>query len=753
MASFRSTFAIQGIDKLSVPFKSISRNVKETGASFRQSSKDLKGLQDKLSKITSYNKNLGASRKLKDEWLKQQKVAGDLAREISNTEKPTRKMINEQKRAFREAEKLRRKHERMTEKVSVSAAKLNELGISTKHVGQETYKLRQEEQKLNKVLEDQKKRLDNVTRANKQLSKARDVRAAREQSAANLAIAGQAARGLGLGIFQKAAAPVGTSVNFEAAMSGVAAKALSGVQDPDQKKSIFKRLEEDALALGSATSFSATQVASAQEKLAMAGVHHSEINQQTLKGLLATAKAGQLELADATSLTTSVVRGFGLQFSQIGEVGDILAFTANNANTNMSEMAEVFKDVGPVAKTAGVNLKQVSGMIGVLANVGVRGGIAGTALKNTLLNLASPASSGAKALDRIGVATKTAEGKLKPLTEIFADIAQKTQNMGEADRIAIFEDIGGREAIAGFSALIDKASTLKGVMELKKIENNMDSVRGTAQRMGDALSDNAQGKIVELGSAWEGLSITIGKMALPMLKDFTVALTQTVRNVREFATENPKTTKTVLGLGLAFGGLVVVGGTLLTTIASIKAGFAVMAFAATAMKVKGVFALTSFATAFTTMAKVVGLGLKTMALSLSATGIGALVVGLGLAAGLVIANWDKVKSFFLSMWEEIKPIWETITSFVGAVGGPFVDLLSGKNPGEGTASTQAESFITGANAPKLAAAAAGGGVSVSAPVNISVNGGDPEEIERAVKRGIDGATREAEKRQRGRMFD
>jgi phage tail tape measure protein, TP901 family len=65
-----------------------------------------------------------------------------------------------------------------------------------------------------------------------------------------------------------------------------------------------------------------------------------------------------------------------------------------------------------------------------------------------------------------------------------------------------------------------------------------------------------------------------------------------------------------------------------------------------------------------------------MKFALISTGIGAIVVALGMAAAYLIENWDEVKAFFLEIWESVKPYWESTTKFFSDLWQGVSDFLS-----------------------------------------------------------------------------
>lgn len=670
MASFRSSFVIEALDRFTIPFRSISKEAQLSSDRMKESAKGLRSVKDQLSNIDAFHKHKNAAAAVKKEYRDSAKKLDELSEKLKSTTTPSRELREEFRKAEQETKRLKREHESLTQKTTTAAARLKEFGITKKNISQETHRLRKEEEEYNKTLERQKKRVDEAVKANKTMEEARTRKERRQASAQAMAVVGETSTNMGMGIFNAMRSPVQTAIDFEAQMSAVGAMALGDVTNLDEKAQELKRLKDIAIDLGASTSFSAQEVGAAQEELAKAGVSYKDITKENVSGLLDVAKAGKLGLEEATSISTSVVRGFGLEIGKLGEVGDILSYTANVSSTDIHELGEVFKEVGPIAKTAGVDLKSVSGMIASLANVGIRGSIAGTALKNTILNLASPAAGGAKALKRLHIETRDAHKNLRPLSDILADVAAKTAKMGTAERVGIFEKIAGREGLAGFSALVEKAGTKEGMAELKQIETGFDNVAGSAKRMGDALSDNTKGALQELSSSWEGLVLTVMDAAIPVIRDVVKALAESVGVVTKYAKENPELTASILGTVAALGSFLVVGGTLFKLFSVFKMSLSVVSYGFTAMRVSGGFLFRSLLGGF----KLVALGLRALTAAFGATGVGAIVIALGLAATAIWYYWDDIAAFFLKFWEPIKPKWEKFATFLSELFAPFIKL-------------------------------------------------------------------------------
>ncbi len=65
--------------------------------------------------------------------------------------------------------------------------------------------------------------------------------------------------------------------------------------------------------------------------------------------------------------------------------------------------------------------------------------------------------------------------------------------------------------------------------------------------------------------------------------------------------------------------------------------------------------------------KAVAIGIRVLSIAMMSNPIGLILGGIAIVAGLIIANWDKVKSWFKSFIEWLKPVWKPIYNVIKAV--------------------------------------------------------------------------------------
>lgn len=205
---------------------------------------------------------------------------------------------------------------------------------------------------------------------------------------------------------------VGSS--FEAGMSEV--EAISGATGSE-----LEALEDKAKSLGSSTKFSATEAASAMTNMSLAGWSVS----QTLSGIdgvLQLAAASGMDLADASQVVTDNISSFGLEAESAMHIADMMAYAQANSSTTAAELGEAYKNCGANMNAAGQDIETTTSMLESLANNGLRGSEAGTALAAVMRDMTSKMKDGKIAVGDTSVAVMDSAENFRDMTDILKDV-------------------------------------------------------------------------------------------------------------------------------------------------------------------------------------------------------------------------------------------------------------------------------------------------------------------------------------------
>lgn len=456
------------------------------------------------------------------------------------------------------------------------------------------------------------RQFDGITKAGKAASKAFELSANLKQSADGL-------KAFADDLTSLVKKPLDTFTDFEKEMSKVRANTFNGVLTQETRKE-FADLSAAARQLGADTQFSGMEAAQGMTILATQGFAAKQ-QMEAMPGILDIAAASVESIATSADIATASMVQFGLKATDMGRIGDVLVKSGKASNIGLTDIGEALKYVGSKAGEAGVSLEKTTAMIGALGNAGVKGSMAGTALRAMLSGLQAPTKQGKSALALLGINTKDKAGNLKEIDVLLAEIERsmdKKFGVGKQGnkRAALLKAIVGEEAASSASILARAA----GAGELQKlIEANM-SAAGTAAAVAKDMSNNTAGAKKELDSAIEELHLTIGEVLIPTLGDLVKGTREVVVEWTAWAKENPEVVKTV---GLVIGALAGIG----LVAAPILRG----------------------AAAVNTLISVVRVATAVMI----ANPILAIITAIALAAYLIYENWEGVSGFFQRHWKAI----------------------------------------------------------------------------------------------------
>lgn len=414
-------------------------------------------------------------------------------------------------------------------------------------------------------------------------------------------------------------------MDFEAAMSEV--QAISGATGSE-----LDALVEKAKYMGATTKFSASESAEALKYMAMAGWDTSQML-DGLDGVMALAAASGESLGSVSDIVTDSMTAFGLSAQQAGEFADVLAAASSKSNTNVGMLGESFKYVAPVAGALGYTVQDVSTALGLMANAGIKSSQAGTSLRTALTNMANPSKAMASAMQELGISLTDNSGQMKSLDQIMRELQVAFSGLSESQQASYAATIFGKEAMSGMLAIINTTEE-----DYNKLSDAIYNSAGAAQEMADIMQNNAKGGVTQLMSAVEGLAIQISDILIP---HFNKAVDFIKKWVDWFASLDQGTQKTIVtiaGLAAALGPVLIVIGSLISTLANLIT------------VIKGV---SSALTLLSANPWVVAIAAAV-----------ALLVGLTV---LIVKNWEPIKDFFSRLWDEIKKTfvdtWNVIKDF------------------------------------------------------------------------------------------
>ncbi|MGS3290658.1 phage tail tape measure protein [Klebsiella michiganensis] len=661
--------AFSAIDKLTRPVSAAS--------------KAIGGLSDSLKKTQSSIKDLEKSASSFDKLRSQ---ANDTAQKLRSTQRAFDGLNQKQREGgqLTEAqaarlETLRGKLSRLTDTYNKQTTQLRAAGQAVRQHGVNLTSgsgavqsaIRRTEQ-YSQALERERQRLAAVTRTQASYEKAKDA-GAKLRGGGTMAMAGAGAAGYAGGRF------LAPAIGFDEEMSRV--QALTRLNKGDSQ---LAGLREQAKKLGAETAFTTRDAASGQAFLAMAGFTPEAIR-AALPGVLNMALAGGMDLGESADISSNILSQFHLDPKEMDRVSDVLTAAFTRTNTDLLNIGEAMKYAGTGMAGLGVDVERTTAMIGVMANVGLRGSIAGTGLQTTFSRLAAPTGKAKAALKELGVTVADATGKMRPAEVVLSDIFKSIKKYGDTDQLSFFKDIAGEEAAKSFQALVMSA----GSGDLQKLLADLRGSQGEALKAAKVMADNLSGDLKNLDSAWEGFRIQVEETTDGPLRKLTQNLSDAITAASEWVKANPRLAQTLLlvaggalALTVAVGALSLAVGILIGPLAKLQLGFTVLT---------GGRGILGTVTAFRTLGTAAGPVMASMrgwpvVISGIASGFGRIsaimpairagLMGAFLAPGAALASLGKSLGMLFLRLTGLPALWGMITGAVSVLGGALSFLLS-----------------------------------------------------------------------------
>lgn len=460
-----------------------------------------------------------------------------------------------------------------------------------------------------------------------------------------------------LGVVGLGTAAVKTAADFDSAMSKVAA--VSGATGSE-----LDALREKAREMGSKTKFSASEAAEAMNYMAMAGWKTSDML-EGIEGVMNLAAASGEDLATTSDIVTDALTAFGLSASDSGHFADILAAASSNANTNVSMMGETFKYCAPIAGALGFSAEDTAEAIGLMANAGIKGSQAGTALRTIMNNLSGDVTVCGSAIGEVTIATTNADGSMRDLSDILADCRTAFSGLTESEKAQAAESLVGKNAMSGFLALMNA-----GEADINKLSSAIDNCDGCAAGMAETMNDNLAGQLMILKSQLQELAISFGELLMPAIRTIVGWIQKFVDWLNSMDEGTRKVIVTIALVAAAIGPVLIIVGKVISAVGTIMT--LVPKLAGVINAAKGVFAAFNAVCAANPyvliIAAIVALVAAFIYLWNNCEEFRQFWIDLweGIKE-IAIAVWEALKEFFKAAWEAIKStaetVWNAISSF------------------------------------------------------------------------------------------
>lgn len=480
---------------------------------------------------------------------------------------------------------------------------------------------------------------------------------------------------------------IGSSINFESAMADV--RKVVNFDEGDD----IKKMSADILKMTRVLPATAEELAAIAAAGGQIGLGSKDVREFT--GLVTKMKvAFDMSAEDVGDSVAKIKNILGISLKDMEDLGDSINNLSDNSASKAREIIDVMKRTAAAGKQIGFTKEQIAALSSSFISLGKGPEVAGTAINSLYRVLATADNMGTKtesAFAKLGISGAfLKQASFDDPQKALDMFLQRISKLDQKEQMGVLVDIFGREFADDMATLVGGLDTYK-----EALKNASDEAKkGSLQREFDTRAATTENSIAKMKSAFKELSIAIGNNFLEPISNAALVLQGFINKLTNFAINSPKLTTTIIGIGIGFLTLKPIFLTLrfgifylinswrllqnillysqiafklvasscnLANIA-LKAKTVTTAIYTTSLKVLS-FVLGGLNKVF----KLVAIGIRVLSVAMMSNPIGLILGGIAIVAGLIIANWDKVKSWFKSFIEWLKPVWEPIYNVIKAV--------------------------------------------------------------------------------------
>ncbi|HHK9937471.1 TPA: phage tail tape measure protein [Klebsiella pneumoniae] len=664
--------AFSAIDKLTRPVSAASKAIGGLSDSLKQTQGSIKEVE----------RQSAAFNRLRDSVKKTSRTIDDTTRTLEGLKQAQRSgatLTDKQRQQMTDLaaklDRLKVRRDKETESLRGASEALRRHGVSLAGGSQTIASAIRRTEQYNQTLERERRQLAAATQARMQYDRAKEI--AGKMRGAGLAMTAASAGGFYLG--SRLMAP---QIQTQEHASVIAAQNGEGTASGGR----YSRIIQDINAAGVSRDLAriSEAVAGVRSTLgALGAVGDEELTRISRKALDLQAALGG-DMTEHIQMAAIMMKN-GLARSS-DEAFDLITSGMQRVSTQMrGEMPEILHEYSTHFR-----------------NMGFTGA-------ETMSLLVSMAQQGKFALDKTGDAIKEfsirgsdmSKNSVSAYKAIGLDAAAMSSAIatgGESARKAMEKTAKGLLSIQDPATRANAAISLFGtpiedlsidqipafLSALANVSNRLGDTRGSADRLGDTLRDNLPGDIGKLGGAFDGLRTEVLTGMDISLRAITQTLTTFVNHLREWVSENPELTQTLV---LVTAALVALTGAV--GVASLAVSFYVGPFAKLRLAIQNIGLSSITATSSIARLNLVLSGTRIILATL--LGIPGLIALAFIAAGMIIWKfWEPIKAFFggflSGVWDgltplrnafsALAPVFSVLGDGIKAIWGWFKNLLS-----------------------------------------------------------------------------
>lgn len=305
---------------------------------------------------------------------------------------------------------------------------------------------------------------------------------------------------------------VKSTIEFEKAMKEVQAISRASAEQ-------LALLTENANRLGATTEKTATEIAKLQKELGKLGFNTTEILAST-DAIVDLATATGEDLAQSATVAAATLRAFGLEAVEMNRVVDVMAGSFVRSGLDLQKFRESMKLVAPIARATNISVEATTASLSKLADAGLSGSLAGTALRNLFSEMADPTSKLVKYLGGLNEEFVDGVNSSEEMIRAFKGLRDSGVDLAKAVQMV---DVRARPA---FFTIMNQIDAVEGLTLQYTV------LDGEASDLADTMRDTLSNDIKIANSAFDALRRNVVEEFNPAMRGTVQVLTMLSETLR-----------------------------------------------------------------------------------------------------------------------------------------------------------------------------------------------------------------------------
>ncbi|MCR8705074.1 phage tail tape measure protein [Campylobacter sp. 2352 PW] len=501
-------------------------------------------------------------------------------------------------------------------------------------------------------------------------------------------------------------------IDFESAMADV--KKVTELSEGHS----LKDFKQDIIDLSKKLPMSAEEIA----KIVSEGGKLGLASKEALEfGKTATAMGVAFEMGadEAGEAIGGLMANLQTDVKGIKDLGDSINYLADKGSSDAKNIVDIISRIGGMGNLVGLQRENMAALAATLDEVKIPAEVAGTAISSMLTKLSTADALGEKAEEAFMQLGLSGEFMKKALNENSQEainlLLSRIKTLNKESQIGVITNIFGNDS-GTIRAMTTLVNGYDRYQELLKMANSEEK-KGSMDKELINKCDTTAAALKILGNNITAIAIKFSDALLPVVKSVALGFSF-VTNIIDTLLSNFPVLSTIIAtatvtfllakpaiLAYAFAKNYVKDSTLLFKNALIAARIHLLAFAnscniskisligkALALKLVRIRLMASVIAAIIYKKAVIGLNLvlanlskafiyvarciKILTITMLTSPLGITLAAIGIVAGVIIANWDKVKIWFVSFIEWLKPIFNPIVNIFNSIWQGIGDFFS-----------------------------------------------------------------------------